>query len=56
MRMYKCCDCGKTFDMPKVVKECIGEYWGLPYFEEFGYCPYCNSDDFEDITEQEDKK
>lgn len=44
--MFKCNDCGGTFEDPKIVNEYRGEFWGQPSYEEVGYCPYCGSDDW----------
>ena len=40
--MYKCKDCGRDFENPKVEKEVIGvdNQSGIV---EFAYCPYCDS-------------
>ena len=48
---YICYECGKKFNQPKVVEECIGEYGSLPYFEPFVYCPCCGSEEIDDMEE-----
>lgn len=50
---FKCCDCGKTFNVPKLVEESRGEFWGAPCYETMVYCPYCMGD-FEDNKEDEE--
>jgi hypothetical protein len=47
--MYKCNDCENTFNEPDSYRECIGEFWGFPAYEEFGSCPICGSDDYEEV-------
>lgn len=44
--MYKCNDCGREFENPKVEKEVIGtdNQTGIINYE---YCPYCDSSDIE---------
>lgn len=55
--MFKCEDCGKTFDWPNKVAESRGEYWGIPCTEDVYYCPYCGSPYFDELTEEnEDEK
>lgn len=49
--MYRCNDCNKLFEEPKQVTELMGEYWGHPAYQEFCYCPECDSEDIEEITE-----
>ena len=55
MDRFRCCDCGKTFDDPKIVSEYRGECWGVPAYEDTPYCPYCGGD-FEENTEDEDEE
>lgn len=49
IKMYKCNDCGAEFDEPESYSECVGEFWGMPAYEEFGQCPMCKSDDYDEI-------
>lgn len=51
--MYKCNDCGKRFEEPKITQESRGEYWGAPCWEMYSVCPYCKSDDIDEETEDE---
>lgn len=41
---FKCLDCGKEFDYPKIVEEPRGEFWGMPCTESVAYCPFCGGD------------
>lgn len=50
---YKCCDCGRVFEEPRVFDECVGEFWGAPAYERVECCPYCDGD-FEDYDEFDD--
>lgn len=48
--MLICRNCGETFDEENVVvcKEHMGEFWGEEAYEERCYCPYCESENFEE--------
>ena len=60
--MYKCDDCGSTFDEPEIVSYCKEEYNGVA--DLFGHqtwgtydaCPDCGSEDFERFTEDDDEE
>lgn len=54
MSKYKCYECGAEFDEPATYRECMGEFWGTPAYEEFDCCPVCKSDDIEEVTNSED--
>ena len=54
--MFKCYDCGHTFEEPKPVQEPRGEFWGMPCTETMYYCPYCGSDCFDECKEDEDEQ
>lgn len=60
MERYTCYDCGNRFDYPHIVIESRGEFWGMPAFEEMGYCPYCGSECWDEtanmIDEDEEKE
>jgi hypothetical protein len=49
---YRCLSCGKMFDEPEYIQECMGEFWGSPAFETFPVSPCCN-DDFEEVDDEE---
>ena len=44
--MFICNNCGETFDDPIVKSGLVGEYLGTPAYEDYGYCPYCGSDNW----------
>ena len=50
--MFKCNDCENEFCYPEVYRECRGEFWGMPAYEEVGRCPVCGSDDFEEAMDE----
>lgn len=54
--IYRCNDCEATFTEPDTYKECIGEFWGMPAYQEFGCCPQCGSDDYEEVYEEEEEE
>lgn len=43
--MYMCRECGRVFEAPETVKESRGGGTYGTYYEEFGVCPHCASDD-----------
>lgn len=51
--MYRCVSCGKIFDIPKVVSEYVGEFWGTPAYQNVGYCPICGDDEYDEIQDDE---
>lgn len=51
MSKYKCNDCNCEFDEPDSYEEYMGEFWGTPAYETFYRCPYCKSDDYEEVEE-----
>lgn len=52
--MWKCYDCGATFEEPATYQENVGDFWGAPAYESFDCCPNCKSDDIEDIDEEKE--
>lgn len=45
--MFICNECERTFDTPKILAE--HHPYGMTYAtEEFSYCPYCESDNFDE--------
>ena len=52
--MYKCLDCGRVFEEPASWDESRGEFWGMPAYETVSGCPYCNSGDYEEYTEDDE--
>lgn len=51
--MWKCEDCGKTFEDPRYYDECVGEYWGAPAYETWAICPYCESTEIEEVNDHD---
>ena len=53
--MYKCKDCGREFENPKVETEVIGtdNQTGIIDYE---YCPFCDSShiDYEEVKEDDE--
>lgn len=47
--MFKCNDCKEMFDTPEIRSENMGEFWGTPAYEQYGVCPICGSDDFDEM-------
>lgn len=49
--MYKCTECGRTFDDGNIAtwEESRGEFWGQPAYERMCGCPYCYSSDYEEF-------
>lgn len=45
--MYICNDCGSEFEYPKLQRDRLGEYWGKPFYEPWGACPNCGSEEIE---------
>ena len=51
---FRCYECDHVFTTPKLVEECVGEAWGVPYFETFACCPNCDSSDFDQESVEEE--
>ncbi|MBP5424037.1 MAG: hypothetical protein J6Y78_16515 [Paludibacteraceae bacterium] len=53
-RYFKCDCCGKTFPYRamRITEECVGEYWGMPYYETECTSPCCRCS-FEEIEPRE---
>lgn len=49
--MFQCNECESLFYEPDTYRECMGEFWGMPAYEEFGCCPVCKSDNYEEVEE-----
>ena len=49
--MYKCLECGNLFEEgeQKRMRECVGEYWGSPAYQEYAVCPCCGGS-YEEIS------
>lgn len=53
--MFRCDKCGKIFEWPVMIKECVGEYWGIPAYDEFPYSPCCHKD-FTELEDEEEEE
>ncbi len=49
--MFECCDCGALFSEPATNREYMGEFWGVPAYEDFPCCPHCKSGEIEDYED-----
>ena len=56
--MYWCCECERAFEEEdaKVVHDCVGEFWGVPAYQDFLECPFCGSDMLEDYNGQDEEE
>lgn len=53
--MYRCDECGSTFETPEEWQETRGEFWGVMSYENMAGCPNCYSTCYEEIKgEQND--
>ena len=55
--MWRCENCGETFDEPKIVCEDHGydtEICHIPYYEYVDHCPICDSTDIDEYEEEEE--
>ena len=53
--MFKCNECGKTFEEPDRWKE-ASEFWGRRGYVTVCGCPYCQSGDYEEYDPDEDEE
>lgn len=53
--IYKCGECGRTFDEPETWREIRGEFWGVMAYETMTGCPNCYSGDFDEYKEGENE-
>lgn len=51
--MFRCNECRKAFYHPHSKSEYVGEWFGFPAYEDFCYCPHCNSDEFDSVDDTE---
>lgn len=51
--MYICNDCKQEFDEPETDGEYMGEWFGFPSYQIIDVCPFCRSDDIEELNEEE---
>lgn len=54
MRLY-CTHCGNYFGSDELHyrRECVGEFWGTPAYDDFPECPYCGSEEFVDEYDED---
>lgn len=57
IRKFKCCECGEIFDEDnsETVRQCVGEFWGAPAYDDFIGCPNCRNTEIERYDEDEDE-
>lgn len=48
--MYRCCDCYEVFDEPTMIQDIVTTD-PYPMGPMIGTCPYCGSDDYEEVQE-----
>lgn len=53
MNNYICNDCGSEFNEPDTHRVYMGEFWGMPAYEELLCCPVCKSDEFEEVYDND---
>lgn len=51
--MYICERCQETFDFPNVETDFTSEYFGRPVNHKIGVCPYCGSEEIEEMDKCE---
>ena len=56
MPKFRCSCCENVFDQDEcgVSSQYIGEAWGVPQYESWYTCPYCNSTDIEEAEDEEE--
>ena len=52
----KCSECERVFEESEIYwqRELIGEYWGMPAYDDIACCPHCSSDEIEEYEESEE--
>ena len=51
--MYICMNCQTMFDSPNEVEDFTSEFWGARVRHMTSVCPYCGSDDFDEMDKCE---
>lgn len=51
--MYKCMNCQQMFDSPNCVLDSVSEYWGATAHHYTSVCPFCASDEYEEMDKCE---
>lgn len=54
MSKFKCCECDAIFEEDEADsrREYVGEFWGVPAYEDLMACPNCGSTDMEEYYEE----
>lgn len=47
--MYQCMNCGQMFVSPNIENDFTSEYWGATVTHTTSVCPYCGSDEFDEM-------
>lgn len=59
--MYECSNCHKQFERPIFEKVCQEDYYGVgglfgnKHYSVVGFCPYCKSEEWEKVKENDDE-
>ena len=51
--MYRCDGCKRKFDTPISYQGDCEIYYGRPTYDYYDGCPYCKSEDIEEIEEED---
>ena len=54
MKTCICNSCRNLFDEDEIHwrREYVAEFWGMPAYDDFPYCPFCGSENFEEYCEE----
>jgi len=52
------CEHGHIFDESELQyrRECVGEFWGMPAYQDIGICPECGTDEWDEYEELEEEE
>ena len=58
MSKFKCTECDEIFDEDDSDsrREFVGEFWGVPAYEDLMACPNCGSTEIEEYIEEEEEE
>ena len=51
--MFRCAECKGVFDTPNEEKDLVGTCGLAPAYEKISVCPYCGSDEIEQVSQCE---